>query len=539
MTKISSLESLGLENIDSLGDLIESAACKWGNRTGMVFDEYNEHLTFNDINEKTNNIANSLKKIGVKPKDHIAVMIKNKPEFPLSWLALSKIGATMVPINVFSKEYDAQFILEQSDARMVIADSEFISLLKRIKPSIQKMEKIISINQCDEEGVYNLFELQKSVSSKRPKVSVYPETVVNIQYTSGTTGRPKGCVLTHSYWLSAGKQNALQPNPRLNKNDVLLTAQPFYYIDPQWNVITSLITGAKLIVLDRFSPSVFWDKIREYKVTYFYCLGIMPLLLLKMPKTSYDLDNEVRHISCSAIPVHLHKKLEERWGVPWFEFFGLTETGGDISITDKEYKNYIGTGCIGRPLPHREVRVIDEHGQVLPRGEMGELIIRGKGMMEGYYKDLESTREVFRNGFFHTGDLVYMNEEGLIFYVGRQKEMIRRSEENISATEIEDVLKMHPAVSYVAVIPVPDDIRGEEVKASIVLKENMHKDSDLIKKIIDFCTEKLAYFKVPRYWEIRENLPRTPSEKIAKHKLISEKEDLRIDSYDRVDNVWR
>jgi carnitine-CoA ligase len=529
-----------LEKVQSVKELTERAAHLWGDKVGLIFDEFNERITYNEINERSNRIAKVLQNVGVEAKDRVAIMLRNRPEFPLTWLGIGKLGAIMVPINIYYKEFDAKYLLEHSEANVIVTSSEFIPLLKTIQTTVPTLKTIITVDDESHENVLSLKDAISTIDNEQPLTnSVYPESIMNIQYTSGTTGRPKGCMLTHNYWLAFARKNVLLPYPQINQDDVLLTAQPFYYMDPQWNVITSLASGGTLIVLDRFHPSSFWEKVREYKVTFFYCLGIMPVLMLKMPKSPHDRENSVRHIACSAIPVHLHKELEERWGAPWFEAFGMTETGSDIGVTREEHDGLVGTGCIGRPNPFREARIVDENDQTLPRREIGELVLRGPAMMDGYFKNPEATKEVFRNGYFHTGDLAYMTEEGLIYYIGRKKEMIRRSGENISATEVEDVIKLYPNVKYVAVLPVSDELRGEEVKAYVVLQEGEPADTEQVKKLLDFSKERLAYFKIPRYWEFRDDLPRTPSERVAKHVLRDEKSDLRLGSYDSVENVWR
>jgi len=537
---LQNVNTIQLEKVQNLKELTERAAHLWGDKVGLIFDEFNEKLTYNEINEKSNLIAKALQNVGVKAKDRVAIMLRNRSEFPLTWLAIGKIGAIMVPINIYYKEFDAKYLLEHSEANVVVSSSEFIPLLKTIQTSLPTLKTIIAVDDNSYPDVVFLEEMISKIDNKDPLANpVYPETIMNIQYTSGTTGRPKGCMLTHNYWMNFARKNVLLPYPKINNNDVLMTAQPFYYMDPQWNVITSLASGGTLVVLDRFHPSTFWDKVREHKVTFFYCLGIMPILMLKMPKSPLDRENSVRHIACSAIPVHLHKELEDRWGAPWFEAFGMTETGSDIGVTKEEHDSLVGTGCIGRPNPYREAKIVDENDQTLPRGEVGELVIRGHGMMEGYYKNPEATKEVFRNGYFHTGDLAYMTEEGLIYYIGRKKEMIRRSGENISATEVEEVIKLYPSVKYVGVVPVPDELRGEEVKAYVVLQDGEVGDTKQVKNLLGFSKERLAYFKIPRYWEFRSDLPRTPSERVAKQVLRDEKSDLRLDSYDSVENVWR
>lgn len=251
-----------------------------------------------------------------------------------------------------------------------------------------------------------------------------------------------------------------------------------------------------------------------------------------------DRENHVRRITCSAIPTHLHGELEERFGAPWYETFGATETGADLSVQPADHDASVGTGCIGRPNPHREARVIGEDGGVVPRGQVGELVLRGTAMMDGYLSNREATEEVFQGGWFHTGDLACMDEHGLVYYSGRKKEMIRRSGENISASEVEEAIKLHPSVQFAACIPLPDELRGEEVKAYVILEDDA-QESVTPDELADFCAERLAYFKVPRYWEFRGELPLTPSERIAKHVLQEEKSDLRTNSYDISDGLWR
>jgi crotonobetaine/carnitine-CoA ligase len=262
----------------------------------------------------------------------------------------------------------------------------------------------------------------------------------------------------------------------------------------------------------------------------------MPTLLLRMPPSEADRDHRVRAISASAIPKELHAELEQRWGVPWFEAFGMTETGGDIRMDPADHDEYVGTGCLGRPAPGREVMIADEHGRPVPRGQEGELLIRGVGLMHGYHDDPEATARAFRGGWFRTGDVARMDAEGRVFYVGRTKDMIRRSGENIVADEVERALQQHPAVRTAAVLGVPDELRGEEVKALVVLAEGQQVTPD---ELAEFCGTKLAYFKVPRYWAFVESLPMTASERIAKGELRKAGAATPEDSYDRVEQQWR
>jgi crotonobetaine/carnitine-CoA ligase len=253
--------------------------------------------------------------------------------------------------------------------------------------------------------------------------------------------------------------------------------------------------------------------VREHQVTYFYCLGAMPVLLLRMPADPRDREHRVRVVQCSAIPPALHRELEQRWGVGWYETFGMTETGADLRVTDRDHDELVGTGCLGRPVSYRQVRVVDTGDLPLPAGEQGEIVLRGPGMMDGYLDNPQATAAVLRDGWLHTGDLGRMDEAGRVYHTGRLKDMIRRGGENVAAREVEEILLTHPQVRLVAVTAVPDEIRGEEVKAYYVAGEVTPPE------LADYCRARLAAFKVPRYWQPEADLPRTDSERVVKSGL--------------------
>lgn len=533
------MELLERKSITNFRELIEEAARKWGDKDGLIFDETNERISFREINQRVKRLSSVLNNEGISQGDKVALMLPNVPEFPLTWLAIGTIGATMVPMNTRYQAFDAAYVLRNSETSLIVTTSEKVDMLTQIKNEEHLSYRIITIDEPHQHADAFLLDLLQSSLETPPEVSIYPETLMNIQYTSGTTGFPKGCMLSQNYWLTIGKKIANSSFSTFDQNDVLLTAQPYYYMDPQWNTIAALVTGSTLVVLDRFSPSKFFGKIREHEVTFFYCLGSMPALLLKMPVSEEDRNHKLRLIGCSAIPSKLHKQLEERWGVRWFEIFGMTETGYDLSMTQEEHSQYIGSGALGRPASDREIRVVDEQDRPVTRGEVGELVLRGLGMMDGYFKNEEATMEAFKNGWFHTGDLVKQDEDGIYYYVSRKKDMIRRSGENISAVEVETAILKHKAVKMAACVPVEDEIRGEEVKVYLVSNEDVCDEESHIKELISQCEQNLGAFKIPRYWELKEDLPLTPSERVAKHLLKKEKEDLRLDSYDRVDGVWR
>lgn len=505
----------------SLGELCQQAALNWPQRTALSFDATGEQFSFAALDGQSTRLAHALRDLGVRPGDRVAVVAGNRPAFALSWLAIAKAGAAMVPVNPAYRLGDAQHLISHAGVKLAIADQERHDLLRQVGARLKAPLQLVIDEAALElrHGEYRLQELvqQSTCNEALPRVSA--DSLANVQFTSGTTGLPKGCMLSHRYWTELGRLIA-DRIVGLEAQDVLLTAQPFSYIDPQWNLAAALSSGAKLVVLERFSPSRFWPKVMEHGTTFFYCLGAMPAMLLAQPPSSQDKAHRLRLVMCSGIPCSRHAELEERFGVPWREVYGTTETGADLMVYEDMADELRGSGSIGLALPHREVRIGDEQARPLPAGATGELLVRGTGMMEGYFDNEAATLAAFERGWYHTGDLATMDERGCVRIVGRRKDMIRRSGENIAAAEVEAVIEQHPDVLMAAVIAVPDALRGEEAKAYIVLRPG--PDGTAVfdaESLAGFVGERLARFKVPRFWECLAELPRTPSERAAKHVL--------------------
>ncbi|SJN11096.1 Long-chain-fatty-acid--CoA ligase [Leucobacter sp. 7(1)] len=503
-----------LEGVDSIAALIERAAERWPDRVAWRFDPCGQALTFAEIERRTARIAAALGADGVAAGDRVALMAPNSPAFPLSWLALSRLGAATVPVNVRYRRRDLAHVLREADPALLLAAPEALETARAAAKLAGSAVRIVDVDTY-------LAAAESRAGSRAAARDTAPrpgpDTIANIQFTSGTTGAPKGCVLSHRYWL-AFAWTLTQEAPQIAADDVLFTAQPMSYIDPQWNVIVALAAGAELVVADGFHPSTFWDRVRRYGVTYFYCLGLMPALLHRMPPSPRDREHRVRLIQASAIPAALHRTLEERWGVPWLEAFGMTETGSDLFMQETEAARFVGSSWIGVPRAHREAAVVTRTGSVAAPGEPGELWIRGDGLFLGYLGQEDRAAEP--DAWFRTGDIVQHDGAGRIAYVGRTKDMIRRAGENVSAAEVESVVTAHPAVQVSAVIAVPDELRGEEV-ACFVLREpgDPRDDATLFSDLAEFCAAELASFKIPRYWRSVTKFPRTVSERVAKHRL--------------------
>jgi crotonobetaine/carnitine-CoA ligase len=466
-------------------------------------------------------------------------MLPNDVDFPVCWLAIARLGAVMVPTNAGYQERDLTYVLSDSGARAILIHADYVSRLRAVRAALPALEHVIVVGgSLDGVGSdHDYAALLAEADSVWLPVDVGAGDLLNIQYTSGTTGFPKGCMLSHEYWLLMGQTAAHFMH--MNATDVDLTAQPFYYMDPQWNTTACLIAGATLVIMERFSASRFWGVVQQHNVSVLYLLGTMPFFLLKQAENpALEQGHRLRMIACSGIVPDYHHEFEQRWNVPWREAFGMTETGVDLVIPLEDSES-VGSGAMGKPVPTKQARVVDSDDQPVVDGTVGELIVSGKPMMLGYWNKPDITAQTIRNGWLHTGDLVYRDDKGYFYLVGRLKDMIRRSGENIAAAELESVLIDHPAVQAAAVIAVPDALRGEEVKAYIILKAGETAETVPPAQLRDFAAQKLAAFKLPRYIEYVSSFPLTPSERVAKHVLIAAKSDLRSGSYDLIDQVWR
>jgi crotonobetaine/carnitine-CoA ligase len=501
---------------ETLIQLIDNAGSKFGDKEAWFFDLTGQSITFSEVADLVPRVAGTLLQQGVTSDQPVGLITENSMEFPLAWLALAWLGVPMVPINNKYGETDASHLIDDAGISIVIGTQKFEKFISSI--SDDSHQRFISAESL----------IEQSESSYKVKPAASIDSIANIQFTSGTTGKPKGCMLGHDYWLQIA--HALTTEfPSISEDDTMLTAQPFHYIDPQWNLITSLLSGARLIVLDGFHPSTFWERVRHYNATYFYCLGMMPNLLLQMPSDPDEKNHSVRAIEASAISKSIHEDLNQRWGVGWFEAFGMTETGADIFVDESEGQGLVGSGCIGRPRNHRQVKVVGEDGHTLGPNMVGKLMLRGPGMARGYFNNPEATQSAFRDGWFDTGDLASIDSSGRLFHRGRTKDMIRRSAENISAVEVESVINQHPSISLSGVIPVKDNLREEEVFAVVSTNGEVEDQAAFFDDLKEFCESKLAIFKVPRYWKIAEQLPLTVSERVSK-------KDLRADSFTK--HVW-
>ena len=489
----------------TLGELVERRADEHPDRVVLRSGD-GQAISFAELARRVGAMRALLAWRGLQPGDRVALMMGNTLRYPVAWLGITSAAMVAVPVNKRAGPVDARYLIDNSGARLVVADDATVATVQTAIASIGR--------HIDVELVAGNGWLTPVSGAVMPAADVPAGTLAGLQYTSGTTGFPKGCMLSHRYWqqLGASSVDVL----RLDAGSVLLTAQPFSYIDPLWNVVAALRSSAELVVLDAFHPATFMQSVADFAVTAFYCLAAMPVLLAKQPPAGHDRTHRLEHVYCSAIPPRLHSEIEGRWGVPWYEVFGMTETGLNLAVLADDHDELVGSGSLGGALRHCEARVVDRAGVELPAGVDGELVLRGLGFMDGYFDNPEATAAFFAGGWAHTGDIATRDPQGRFALRGRIKDMIRRGGENIAAAEVEAALVSHPAVLECAVVAIADDDLGEELRAVVVPAAGAEASPAELREHV---AARLAPFKVPRYWEFRSDLPHTPSERVAKHRI--------------------
>lgn len=520
-------------NVNFAGLLREKAE-KLGDKTALNFFQINETMSHAQVDEATDKLADAFLNMGIRKGTHVALVTPNSPGFVLSWFAIAKIGAVMVPVNPTYTVRELTFVLSDSDASFIVYDPMFEAVAEAVKDdsvNITEDRMIVLGEAGSAPGLPFAEVLASGTAPFTPPAAVYASDLLSIQYTSGTTGMPKGCMQSQDYWL---RLSLVAAHFQLLELENVLVTFPMFYMDPQLQVLMALRGNGTAFIAAQHSLTQFRDWIRDYKI---HVATITPPVYRAMPEEPDDGDNDLRYISAFYHKEDTHAAMEKRFNCVGRDAFGMTEVGVAL-FTPTAATHMVGKGTVGLPAPYREIMVADENGNELPRGTEGELCIAGEGLFWGYYKKPEANRDSFHGKWFRSGDVAVMDEDGYVYIVGRLKEMIKRSGENIAAIEVQEVLAEHPDIVEAAVIGVPDDMRKEEVKAYLILAEGKTQDDVPPDAVRAHCLERLSKFKVPRYVTYVDDLPRTPSNKIAKNKLTANVEDLRVGAFDAVENKW-
>jgi crotonobetaine/carnitine-CoA ligase len=428
----------------------------------------------------------------------------------IAWLAVVALRATLVSVNPDVKEHDARHVLRDSAAALVIISPKHQELIDAVRGGCPELRDVIVVGDNEPDGLPS-----DGTTFSLAGVACERGDITNVYYTSGTTGPPKGCMVDHEWWLRTVDVD-LRLHPK-GPDDRMLCCLQFYYADPGWQVLAALRCGGAVVVMRRFSVSRFWNVVRSTGVTEILGIASIPALLLKAEPSTADRDHQVKRALQVAVAANLHQEMTDRWGFPWVDGYGITEGNFVTRVPLHLAEEMVGSGSIGIAVPEMTIRLVGDDGADVPPGATGEFWISGPGLMRGYLNRPDATAEVLRDGWFHTGDLGRQDERGLYYFVGRKKDIIRRSGENLAAAEVEEVLRAHPKVLEVAVIGVPDELRGEEVKAFILPIEGQSAETVPPEELTGWCAARLAKYKVPRYIEYRTtDFPRTPSLRVQK-----------------------
>lgn len=446
------------------------------------------------------------------PGERVAIMMTNRAEFMIAWIASMAARTTLVSLNTALQDLDALHVLTDSEAAVLIVEEQFRPLADRVVPRCPALREVITVSGPEPFGFDHLTASGRAGLGRK---SVERSDIANIYYTSGSTGPPKACMLDHEYWLRFA--DVFLRLYEVGPTDRLLCCLQFFYGDPPWQLLAALRAGAPLIVMRKFSVSRFWDVIRRHQVSVLFTIASIPTLLLKAAPSLADRGHSVRFAVHLGIPPNLHRDFHERWGFPWIEGYGLTETGLVVGMPMELAHEMEGSGAIGLACPEVEVRIVNEADEDVAAGNTGEILVNAPGMFRGYLNREDATAEALQDGWFRTGDIASRDDDGFLYFVGRAKDVIRRSGVNIAAAEVEQVLRAHPNVLDAAVVPVADQLRGEEVKAFVLAVDPAAPPSGA--DLADFCAARLADFKVPRYIEFCSEFPRTPSMRVRKELL--------------------
>ena len=449
----------------------------------------------------------------------VAVVFDNRAEFFLHFQALNKLGISVVPVNSSFQASEMAYVIQHSDACLVVSLPLHRDNVNKALETMSEPPALLDSDSMDAIPQAKTPCLEDEISS---------DTEAAVLYTSGTTGEPKGCMLSNDYFICLGQWYCdITGYCSLEYGkERMLTPLPLVHMNALCTMMAMIMSAGCVIQLDRFHASSWWATVRESRATCLHYLGVIPAILLNLPETDEDnVGEQVKFGFGAGVDPKHYERFEERFGFHLVEGWAMTESGTHVSITTHEEPRHIGTRCIGKPLNEIEYRLVDESGNDVNEHEPGELLIRAagddprKGFFSGYYKNEQATRECWEGGYFHTGDIVRTSEDGSFHFVDRRKNIIRRSGENIAAVEVENVLFQSDDVANCAVAPVYDEMRGEEVAACVVLSEESEAGEELAKKIFSFCNEKLVYYKTPAYFLFLNELPMTSSQKIQRGEI--------------------
>ena len=494
----------------TLGSALEDKARRFPDEPFLIFEDATGatgRWTWREFDADVNRVAHLLLARGLRHGDKFNLHLGNCPEFLLFWMAAAKTGTVMVPTNPGSAADEMEYILAHSEARLAVTEPQYAAAIHAVAGRCPALGGVLEARP--------LAPLLDGLPSVRPETAVAPLDEISMQYTSGTTSKPKGVLLTHANYIYGGE--VMSKAMRVGPGDRHLIVLPLFHAGAQLHAfVPMLLCGGSVALMERFSATRFVEQAIRHEATLAALFAAPIRMLLAQPRSASDSRTRLRAISYAQnITPQQFEEWHARFRAPLMQIWGMTETMSlplmqPLDLPRKPL-------AMGMPVLGYECKVVDESGKEVPPGTVGELVVSGipgVSLMKGYFKNPEATASTLREGWLHSGDQAVMDEDGCFFFVDRKKDMIKRAGENVSASEVEEALKQHPAVFDAAVVGVPDPVRDQAIKAYVILNDGASATSE---ELIAWCRARLSGFKVPERVEFRDVFPRTSVGKIQKH----------------------
>lgn len=507
------------DDTHSVSAAFDGAVARWPRRpflqvldeTAAIYGIPSGEITYRSAAAQIDEMAARLGKAGYVSGQRVMLLLENRPAFFLWWLALNRLGLSVVPVNPDLRAAELTYMVGHAEPVLAIALEGRIDAMRRAALAAGVEMPIMAPS-----GALPRAPEGRDIATREG------EAEAALLYTSGTTGHPKGCILTNTYFLDAGRWYSRTGGLCALGEDGerMITPLPIFHMNAMaYSFMAMIAVGGCLTVLDRFHPRSWWASVRASGATCLHYLGVMPSMLMGSEPEAADRDHTVRFGFGAGVDPKLHADFEARFGFPLVEAWAMTETGAGAVICANRTPRRVGESCLGKAEHPVAIRLVDDAGQ---DAEEGELLVRNagpdarRGFFAGYFKNAEATEAAWHGGWFHTGDIVRRDPDGSLFFVDRKKNVIRRSGENIAAVEVESILMRHPAIASAAVAAVPDDLRGDEVFACIVPKATPQDPEALALEIATWGKAQMAYYKIPGYVSFVTELPLTPTQKLQR-----------------------
>lgn len=506
-----------MQGARTIGAFFDEAAARHPDRPYLIWTPDGSTTTYGQMRDRSRQVAQAWHEAGVRRGDRVAFLVDNSPEFLFAWFGLARIGAVLVAVNTGLTPREAAFVVGHAGARWLLSGPDHVQVATEVAERLDPTPVVVRLGGAGDDLLSRADTLEPRPWGSAPA----PEDTASLIYTSGTTGRPKGVMQPHRNFVLTGE--AYPTWMGMGEGERIYACLPLFHINSQaYAAMGAVGASGTLVLAPRFSARRFWTDVRAHRANVFNFIGAMSVVLSKKPPSPDDRDNDVRvAYGVPSLPDPVRRGLEERFDLRIISGFGMSETTfGLVEPLDDPLRS----GSMGLPrhhpdpsVPRTEARIVAESGRVAPDGTVGELQLRNAAMMTGYFRDPEATAAALTpEGWLRTGDAAFRDGDGYFHFVDRVKDIVRRRGENISPLEVERVLNEHEAVLESAVTGVPSELTDEELFAYVVLREGR---SVTAAELLAWCEDRLASFKIPRYLQFVDRLPKTSTSKVQKHLL--------------------